>query len=384
MLNHNVRGRGTYHRCMAYARQLVKRGHRVDVVTISPTNRLTWSNSIEDGVRILESPDFCLGAARSGWDPWDTVSRIAKLWHGRYDIVHGFDGRPAVRYPARFFQRRGVPYISDWADWWGRGGVISERSGLVSGKLFAPIETYFEESCRPLADHVTVISSALAARARGLGIPPERLTRIPGGAEPERIRPIDKLVARRTVSIGGGELVVCYAGFVQYDIDFILASFSRLHELNPRARLLLIGPRVDERIDRLTASVREAIWQTGVLPSQTELNTHVSAADVLLLPFQQKIANIGRWPNKASEYMCLGRPIVTNPVGDVVELIEAGAAVSSSADPNSVAQVVADLFSQPDLMRQIGMQARYAAETVFNYENRVGLLESVYQRYVRS
>src|SRR5262245_8523035 len=100
MLNHNVRGRGTYHRCLAYGRELVRHGHEVDLMTISPERRSGFETRTEDGVRIIDSPDLMVGLLRSGWDPWDTVCRLLYLHHSRYDVVHGFDGRPVVRYPA--------------------------------------------------------------------------------------------------------------------------------------------------------------------------------------------------------------------------------------------------------------------------------------------
>src|SRR5207302_1867984 len=98
--------------------------------------------------------------------------------------------------------------------------------------LFAPVETYYEESCRRLADHLTVISTALQARAERLGVQSEKITRLPGGAEPDRIKPLDLANARRQISVDQSMTLVTYAGFVQYDISFVIEAFACLAQMN--------------------------------------------------------------------------------------------------------------------------------------------------------
>ncbi len=52
------------------------------------------------------------------------------------------------------------------------------------------------------------------------------------------------------------------------------------------------------------------------------LPKYLAAADVFLMPYSNKISNVGRWPNKVGDYMCVGRPTVSNPVGEVKWLFE--------------------------------------------------------------
>jgi glycosyltransferase involved in cell wall biosynthesis len=379
MLNHNVAGRGTYFRCMAYARHLVRKGHRVDVMTISPDRRRGFRTTEAEGVTVIHSPDLMWGLGRTGWDPWDALQRCRRLSGEKYDIVHGFDGRPVVRYPARYLQRRGVPYVSDWADWWGRGGVIAERKSALLRRYFAPIETYYEESCRPLADHVTAISSALVERALGLGVEATRVSRLPGGAEPDRVRPMDPGPGRARLGLGEDVPLVAYAGFVQYDIEYILQAFTLVHERIPSSRLLLVGPRIDAQLGLLNAETRAAVIQAGIL-AQADTLVHLAAADVLLLPFLPKQANLGRWPNKAGEYMCLGKAIVTNAVGDVREVVDAGAAVGTEPTPEAFAAAAVALLEDGDARTRQGQEARRAAQETFDYATRVGDLEALYTR----
>ncbi|MGH7447633.1 MAG: hypothetical protein ACRELT_08735, partial [Longimicrobiales bacterium] len=61
---------------------------------------------------------------------WNTMWRTCMLAREQFDLIHAFDSRPVVILPALAVRgTAGAPLVLDWADWWGRGGVIGERSG---------------------------------------------------------------------------------------------------------------------------------------------------------------------------------------------------------------------------------------------------------------
>src|SRR3712207_4458366 len=106
-LHHNLaRTTGTFHRPFQFRRQLAIRGHEVTLVSISPRRRAGFESRTVDGVTVLESPDLMWGIGRTGWDPWDTLSRITHLRSGRWDIMHAWDSRPVVALPAMALRRR--------------------------------------------------------------------------------------------------------------------------------------------------------------------------------------------------------------------------------------------------------------------------------------
>jgi len=129
MLNHNVVWRSTFFRAFYFGRELADLGHHVTLATISADRRLRPETYDLEGVRVVETPDFGVGLARTGWDPWDAGWRCRQFESERFDIVHGFDCRPVVLVPSLVLsRRRRMPWISDWADCWaGDGGAISHR-----------------------------------------------------------------------------------------------------------------------------------------------------------------------------------------------------------------------------------------------------------------
>ena len=116
-------------RSHAMAKHLVQRGHKVTLIVIADQRKFGVVNSEWDGVQVIETPDLLWGQLRSGWDPWDLLNRILYLSHNHehFDLIHCFETRPATIYPALLYSRRhDIPLVTDWNDWWGRGGLIDE------------------------------------------------------------------------------------------------------------------------------------------------------------------------------------------------------------------------------------------------------------------
>jgi len=386
MLNHNVRGRSTFFRCFHFGRCLRKRGHEVTLLTISPRARWNFREELVAGVRIVETPDLTFGIARSGWCPWDTWQRLCWLRQDNgYDVVHGFDCRPVVVYPALKLQRQGVPYVCDWADWWGRGGVIAERNNPFLKYLFGPIEVFYEEHFRDRADWLTVISRALEQRAvRSLHLPPERITRLPSGADVEHIRPLPQREAREALGFPPTAKIVEFVGYVHYDLLFVIESFALLRRMKPEVILLLVG-RKSKRARRLARQlgVADGVVETGPQP-YPQIPLYLACADVLLLPFVCKIANVGRWPNKVGDYMAAGRPIVTNPTGEMKYLFEEEEIGLLAEDtPEDFAVAIAKLLDDPERAEAYGRRARQVAEDKYAWERLTPQLEAIYEWVIK-
>ncbi|NKB15907.1 MAG: glycosyltransferase family 4 protein, partial [Sphingomonadales bacterium] len=85
---------------------------------------------------------------------------------------------------------------------------------------------------------------------------------------------------------------------------------------------LLVGPtEAEARAASSPATPLPAITALGKVPYK-ELPSVLPAADLFLLPYPNKIVNVGRWPNKIGDYMAVGRPTVANPVGELNELFQ--------------------------------------------------------------
>jgi glycosyltransferase involved in cell wall biosynthesis len=381
MLNHNVKWRGTFFRAFHFAKCLARRGHEVTLVTISKENRFRFQRETLRGVEIIESPDLLPGMGRSGWDPYDTLRRmLVTTRKNGFDLVHGFDCRPAVIFPALAMKRAtGSPFLSDWADWWGRGGIIQERGRLLRWTL-GPVETYLEERFRCQADAVTVTSRALQDRAVGLGLDRRRVHYVPSGSDVETIQPLPKPEMRKRIGLAEDGKVIGYVGFINYDVECMIRAFPHVQARFPEATLLLVGQRyaVTQQLcreNRITRGIREV----GIVPFE-QLPLYLACADVLLLPFTNKICNIGRGPIKLGDYMAAGRPIITQPVGDLRAVFTEDDPIGLLAgdSPEEFARAICELLSDPERAEQYGRNARRLAEEKYSWQKLTERLEACY------
>lgn len=374
-LNHNVAfSSGTFFRAFHLGREMARRGHGVTLLSISPTARFQFHEEQREGVRVVETPDWLWGRGRTGWDGWDTLRRVFYVRRGRWDLIHAFDSRPAVILPALTAQRATIPLIMDWADWWGRGGTIEERStGLVVRSLVGPLETYFEEAFRARATGTTVISAALKQRALELGVRADTILQLPNGSDVDNIRPQNKSTCRAQLGLPEDVPIIGYLGtLLKSDAQLLFDAFGLLLQKRSDCRLLLLGNH------NTTVPERQSITEIGYLP-RADLLCHLGACDVMLLPLKDTIASRGRWPSKLNDYLAAGKPVVTCEVGEMSTLFaqhEIGIATADQAA--SFANAVDALLSDRARLDRLGRNARRVAEQVLNWSLLGKMLENHY------
>jgi len=362
-------------RAGAFAEQMANKGHQVTVVCISENRRFSWREEHLNGVRYLESPDSLPGKLRSGWDPWDTLRRIPGIraaWR-EADIVHAFETRPATIFPLLWHQRRHPkPLLIDWNDWWGRGGLLTEQRPRWYQSLFGGMETWFEEHFRTRAAFTTVISGALAERAAGLGVPRDRIVKITGGAHPDVFRPQASGVHRERFGLPETAILFGFSAMdVNMDLPLVFAALERARAVNPDIALFLTGRSMPDPCP-------DGVFSLGLLPFE-QLPDALACADVCLLPFPEKPANRGRWPNKVMDYLACGRPVITHPTGEMAGLFadgKAGRLVEEGPDPMAAAML--ELAADPGLRARMGSEGRRLAETTYSWTSLAERLQNCY------
>lgn len=131
-------------------------------------------------------------------------------------------------------------------------------------------------------------------------------------------RPADLLVRPRPI--------LGYYGVIDERID--LGLISELAERRPEWTIALVGPvaKIDEStIPRRKNIVRYGQQAYGSLPS------FLAAFDVALLPFARNGATRAISPTKTLEYLAGGKPVVSTPITDVVDLYGEVVAIADSA-----------------------------------------------------
>lgn len=365
-------------------------GHDVTLMCTSDSNRFRWHEEHQDGIRVLHAPDLLWGRLRSGWDLWGSLRKT--MWMRRhmkeFDVVHLFETRPSVIIPFRLTRgHRKGPVVIDWNDWWaGEGGIIDSLRPTWYRKTFGVIEGFFETYYRTSADGSTAISSALESRLKEMGAEQSTMMRLTGGTRTETYPFKSVAECRQELGLPTEAPIVGFSSLDSHiDLELVLDSVEVLVNRYPNLKLLVTG-RPSEVLKTMAVErgIDSNIFETGFVPFE-QLTTYLGAANVCVLPLPDTTYNRGRWPNKITDYATAGRPTVTNPVGDMGELItKHNMGVLTPWNVESFAGAIDKLLADPRESERLGLNARKAAETDLRWKAHIESLELFYERLIRN
>lgn len=358
------------------------RGHQVTLIASAPNRRLTWHEEIDQtGLSLLAPPDiFPFRLRQAGLSPMDMVGRKGCLMRRRFDVVHLFGHRPAAFVPGRRLRRTSqARLVADWSDRWGYGGLADRRSWWGRRTLGA-LDDRWERASRLEADGLTVVSQHLASQASALGIPDDRILHLGLGSNTEQIRPGDRLEARSRAGLPVDISLVLYSGQSQFDWPLAREVLLDLMRRHGQASVLLVGRQAQAMRQSLGPPWRERTFAFGYV-SQAQLGELLACADVVLLPFPDEPSNQARLPNRLGDSMAAGRPVVSNDVGEVGEIIHReGIGLAVGEAPEEMADALVKLLMEKDFARTMGQRGREAAKARYAWSS---LADNVFDFYLR-
>lgn len=377
ILSANVVGVGTFWRSFFLGKGLAEKGHDVTLIAVSQdsqfhsrsyykTHFLGTTEERTDGVasvRIIETPHIGYKWL-PGWGagPLDLLARIVLILRNEFDLIYGFEHHPNVSWPVygtRLFKR--YAFFSDWCDWF--GGVQNVFRGV---KTLHRIDSFLEERIRVIADLVTSNSSVLLDRARGIGIPGEKLRFIPQGVDCEYIKPVDKSLSRKRLGLPT-DFFLLGMGVDNWWMDGI-EIFAEVYRRRPDARLLLFGAEPENfRSVLMSHRLEKSVFAPGWV-SDEDYPVLLTAADAIFFVMRKDLYDLGRWPGKICDYLATSRPVVINNVGDVARYVKEhkGGIVADSRE-EMVARIVS-LIDHEGERRRVGKQGRKLAAGVLDWK----------------
>jgi glycosyltransferase involved in cell wall biosynthesis len=368
-------GGGSYLRSWSLAQALCQRGHLVTLFASRRSCGLKPRQYLHGPVKVLEMPSLAPRRLRNGgFSIIDTIARCRRLRMETYDIVHAFEHRPAGAYPA-WLQKR-APFISDWADLWGPGGLAEIRPGWERPMAF--FDRKSEKWLHRKAVAITAISHHLIEISENLGYDREHLLHLGVGANYRDIVPLARGIAREKLQIAPGRPVLVNIGFASNDKVFTQAAIIHLQRLVPEVLVLCCGGSADALARHFPPTV---VRSFGILPYE-ELPTILSAADLAMLPMAASILNQARLPNRFGDYLAAGRAVACSEVGDLPDIIrEERIGIVTPANPEAFAAGIASLLADKARCLEYGLRARSLAEGRFSWSALAEKLETFYYRF---
>ena len=311
------------------ASRLVKRGHRVRILSRSPGDGVT--DAVErEGVPISHFPvdrrspiRFCLSSILQAGR---SVARL--LAEEGADILHlyqPFSGYGALRsHPARdlpclytFLSPAPMEYMC-------RTGMTPyHRSGPI-GRAIQLMLWAIERACLKRATRIHVLSRFSADQLWGLyrSIPSDRIIKIAGGVDPERFQPAgDRHAIRRLLGLPMGSSLLLTVRNLEsrMGLDNLLRALDILRRHVPEFLLLIGGSgSLRNELESLSASLdlQGHVRFLGYV-SEAHLPLYCQAADVFVLPTRQ-LEGFGLITVEA---LACGTPVLGTPVGATPEIL---------------------------------------------------------------
>lgn len=341
------------------ARELVRRGHDVTVVTAFPhypSGRLypgvrlaPWRREIRDGVRVLRTFIFPYHGRSSllrivNYVSW-MLSSIQSAWLAPpCDVMYVWHPPLTVGVTAWIVSRlKGVRYVYDVQDLWPESAVAS---GLMHPGLLVDALNRLADWVYRRAPRLFVVSRAAAGALEERGVEPAKITVASHWIE---TAPFDRPATRDIRRDFGldDKFVVMFAGnlgMVQ-GLETVVAAAARLRD-RPEIMVTLVGDGADRpRLERLIAEARlDNVRFLGSHPSD-DMPTFMRAADALLVHLRPSPIADHAIPTKILSYLAAGRPILCATGGAAAELVaDSGAGdVVPPGDPVALADAIARL-----------------------------------------
>lgn len=373
LITFNQEGKGTFLRAYFLGGELVKLGHEVTILAGSITGKHIHERT-EDGLKIVTFPRLFKNGFLSGWNFDELIYRL--LWAKRndFDLAHAFECRPTTYFPARQMQKRGAAFFTDWADWLGKGGSVEERPDSIVKKILRTFETHFENKRFQNSDGITAICSTLVNESLKRGYPPEKVLLLPNGMSNPYLQSYPMEVARAKVGLKNRGLIIGYLGSgFEKDMELMYSAFSALKEKIGNATLLHAGR------SNYHTKPDIAIICTGPV-SYEDVSYYLSACDIFWFPLRRTIANFGRMPLKFSDYLTIGRPIISTDVGDLAEWIRSlQVGLVGMDDPESISNLVLEINQSPEQKSAMSKNALMVSEGIeLSWKRRAEELQEFY------
>ncbi|HKG26367.1 MAG TPA: glycosyltransferase, partial [Thermomicrobiales bacterium] len=144
--------------------------------------------------------------------------------------------------------------------------------------------------------------------------------------------------------------IIGYFGVIDERMDLELLAY--IAAARPEWQIVLIGPVVKIAYEELPQA--ENLHYLG-MRQYAELPSYLAHFDAALVPFAMNEATRFLSPTKTLEYLAAGKPVVSTPIKDVVDLY--GSVVEFGETPSEFVAAIERLWSESPALRQLRLAA---------------------------
>lgn len=202
--------------------------------------------------------------------------------------------------------------------------------------------------------------------------------------DPDRLRP-QRAAVRAELGLDDDAVVVGAVGRLVVEKGYreLLAAAVRLHELERRAVLVVVGHDEPDKEDAITAEDKARAAATGAVRfvgGRDDVERVLTAFDVFVLASWRE-----GFPRSAMEAAAMGLPIVITDIRGCREVVDDGVNGTRVPvrDEHALVQALADLVQDAGLRARYGEAGRHKATREFDQQRVIDITLATYERLRR-
>ena len=374
------------------SRNLADLGYEVDVFTRRDSNRVPRVVRWIEGVRIIHvpaGPPVRIPKEHLLPSMGEFTAYVLRCCHRiDYDLVHAnffMSGLVAADLKCA----TGIPFV-----------VTFHALGRVR-RLHQAESDGFPEERLEIEDRIIAEADRIIAECPQdeedliclYGANPGKITVIPCGFDPEEFWPVSKAAARIALGLDPDHPVLLQLGRMvpRKGVDTVIRALGHLsREAGMSPRLLIVGGESDEPDARITPEIgrlRRIAEEEGLSDEvvfvgrrgRGSLKYYFSAADIFITtPWYEPF---GITPVEA---MACGTPVIGSRVGGIKFTVREGenGYLVPPNDPEALAEQIAHLYRNPELLTQFGRQAIRRANSLFTWQRVTSAVANLYEEVI--
>jgi len=361
-------------RIFPLASGLAQNGNQVTILTTNPHFSIFIRRVEINDVNIIIFPEIIPARiSRMGFGFLSLFLKVLHVLFNKYDVVHSDNGhRPLSGIPCRLHKKRfDSIYVAEWYDWYGKGGQYDSKRKLFK-ILLGRYELKYEIKDKIVADGVVVLSEILKSRAE-LIKPKDRIIKLHGGADVLSLPFLyDNSELKTKYNISTDTLTLGYINSDSYNLAEFLPLINAIakHELSSKVKILVFG-ECNLEIKQLLTALSNMIIFFGWIDYSTDYEK-LQCVDVFFLIKEDILGNKAGWPNCVGDYLACGRPVLLNPIGEIIDFVKQYpfAFIETTKDEDEIYNKFQYLIEHLLNIRKKGPSIRKLAEDEISWEKK--------------
>lgn len=366
---YNPKRGGDVNVCTNLAKELVKNGHEVTILTTDFECDINYLNQLKEfGINIVSIKTlFNIGLFI--YSP--QIKNWLKINLNDFDVIHlhtfrAYQNNIVLEYAEKF----GIPYIIQ-----AHGSLLTF---FQKNKLKRIYDYFWGIKLLKGASKVFALTETEYNQYRIMGVLDDKIEIVPNGINLSEYQKLStKGEFKKKYNLSHEEKIILYLGRLNKNkgIDLLISAFSEIIKDQDKVKLVIAGP--DDGDYKVLKNIvnnlmmNDKVLFIGPIYEKEKLNAYIDA-DVFVTP------SFYGFPVTFIEALACETPIITTDKGDKIDWIDNNVGYVVGYDKDQLSEAILNILFDDDLKKRFGHHGKNLVRTMFNWELIINQIENIY------